>query len=139
MEDCLFCKIIRKEIPSYEIYEDNHVYAFLDIRPVHPGHVLVVPKMHSKGFRDAKPDDLKYVVFAAQKIAEAVMEALKTPAFNLELNDGEVAGQIVPHTHLHVIPRYENDGLKHWPGKDLDKAKGEELARQIREALVEPE
>lgn len=136
MTDCLFCKIVAKEIPSKGVYEDEHVYAFLDIKPVNPGHVLVVPKAHSGGFLDADPEVLKRLVLATKTVAAAVVKALGTDGFNIEENNGAIAGQVIPHLHFHVVPRRPDDGLKHWPGTPYEAGKDEEVAAKIRAALI---
>lgn len=135
MAECLFCKIIAKGIPSRGVYEDDSVYAFLDIKPVNPGHVLVVPKTHSDGFLDADPEVLKGLILATQRVARAVASALGTDGFNLEENNGAIAGQVVPHLHFHVVPRRPDDGLKHWPGTAYETGKDEEIAAKIRAAM----
>lgn len=135
MSDCLFCKIIAKEIPSTSVYEDADTYAFLDIKPVHPGHVLVVPKIHSRGLQDAQEEVLQHLMLTIRKVARAVTIALKIEGFNIEQNNGSVAGQVVPHLHFHIIPRYPNDGLKHWPGKDFQPEEAEKIAGEIRTAV----
>ncbi len=134
--DCLFCKIIRKEIPSTFVYEDENVVAFLDIKPVHPGHVLVVPRQHSDGLQDAEPAVLDAWIRATQKVASAMVEALNLQGFNLEQNNGAVAGQVISHLHLHIVPRYVDDGLKHWPGTPYaSQEEGEAVAEKIRQRL----
>jgi histidine triad (HIT) family protein len=125
MEDCIFCKIIRGEIPSSKVYEDEKTFAFLDISPINIGHTLIVPKKHSKNMLEDGDDDLKACIHAAKKVAKAVVKAVGADGFNLGVNTNEAAGQAVFHTHFHIIPRFSDDGLKHWPGKkaDLDEMK----------------
>lgn len=135
MNDCLFCRIIAREIPSQGVYEDDSVYAFLDINPVNPGHVLVVPKKHSDGFHDADTETLERLIVATQKVALAVMKAMSTDGFNLEENNGAIAGQVIPHLHFHVVPRRPDDGLKHWPGTPYAADEAGTVAKRIREAL----
>ncbi len=135
MSDCLFCKIIEKSIPSTDVYEDENIYAFLDIKPVNPGHTLVVPKKHSEGLHDADPEVLKNLIVVAQKIAKAIIGALQTNGFNLELNNGAMAGQVIPHLHLHIVPRRPNDGLKHWPGTSYEIGQDVEIGKAIKKAL----
>ncbi len=136
MSDCLFCKIIAKEIPSVALYEDDLVYAFLDIHPTNPGHALVVPKKHCVGFLDCAGEMLPDWILATQKIARAMKAGLKLEGLNLIQNEGAVAGQVIPHLHIHIVPRHANDGLRHWPGSSY--ASGEEAARigeRIRVAM----
>ena len=136
MIDCLFCKIIAKEIPSACVYEDDAIVAFLDIHPTQPGHVLVVPRQHSEGFHDATPETLHRLIDATQKIAKAILVAVGSSAFNLEQNNGVIAGQVIPHLHFHIIPRFEGDGLRHWSGKEYAEGEQELVAEQIRKALT---
>jgi histidine triad (HIT) family protein len=131
MQDCIFCKIIKGEIPSFKIYEDNKVFAFLDIAPVNKGHVLVLPKNHSIDFSDMADEDIKAVFVAAKKIANAVMKATGAQGYNLGMNNKKAAGQLVMHSHLHIIPRFNEDGLKHWPGKKYAEGEAEKTKKEI--------
>ncbi|MFZ2804212.1 MAG: HIT family protein [Patescibacteria group bacterium] len=135
MDNCLFCKIVAKEFASTPVYEDDAVYAFLDINPVNPGHTLVVPKIHYSGFIDADEETLSRLISAMQKVARAIVVAFGADGFNLEENNGEIAGQLIPHLHFHVVPRLSDDGLKHWPGKPYAEGEAEVVAEKIREAL----
>ena len=136
MNDCLFCKIAAKEIPSTPVYEDDDVYAFLDIKPVNPGHVLVVPKKHFAGFLDAEPATISLWMQATQKIAHAMKAGLGLDGFNLEENDGAVAGQVIPHLHIHIVPRRADDGLRHWPGQAYASAEDAyAVAEKIRKSF----
>jgi histidine triad (HIT) family protein len=135
MDDCLFCKIIAKHIPSTAVYEDEEFYAFLDINPVNPGHTLIVPKEHSRHLSDATPQTASSLMVVAQKVAKAVCAGMGTDDYNLEMNCGPVAGQVIPHLHLHIIPRKADDGLKHWPGKTYAEGEALAVAQRIREAL----
>ncbi|MEM2131234.1 MAG: HIT family protein [Candidatus Woesearchaeota archaeon] len=114
-QDCIFCKIINKEIKSAIVYEDKDVIAFLDIAPVHKGHTLIVPKKHSDNFILDSEDDLKKVIIIAKKLAKGILKATNADGINLINNCMPAAGQVVMHTHFHLIPRFKNDGLKHWP------------------------
>lgn len=135
-EECIFCKIVKGEIPSYKLYEDDSIISFLDIFPIHPGHALVVPKKHSVDIFDTDEETLRQMISAAKKIAPAVMKGAGADGINLGMNNREAAGQEVPHAHIHVIPRYAEDGLKNW-SKNLfkdDKHKAE-LYEAIKKAL----
>lgn len=136
MIDCLFCKIVTNEIPSSRVYEDDAIVAFLDIHPTQPGHVLVVPRQHSEGFHDATSETLHRLIDATQIVAKAVLLGTGAGAFNLEQNNGVVAGQVIPHLHVHIIPRFEGDGLKHWPGKSYAEGEQELMAEKIRQAIT---
>ena len=114
MNDCIFCKIIDGTIPSIKIYEDEHVYAFMDVAPLTKGHTLLVPKQHVKDLFEMPEDVARNLYAAAPKIANAIKEAFEPKGMNTLNNNGAFAGQSVFHYHLHFIPRYdlEDDGLK---------------------------
>lgn len=109
IEDCVFCKIIRGEIPCSRLYEDDMVLAFLDIAPFNYGHALVIPKDHHHSITTLPSHFHAKIMETACKVAVAQMRALKAEGFNLALNNGRCAGQEVPHVHLHVIPRFVDD------------------------------
>ncbi|MFQ3543787.1 HIT family protein [Halobacillus rhizosphaerae] len=111
--DCIFCKIINGEIPSAKVYEDNEVYAFLDISQVTKGHTLVVPKQHTKNIYEAD-DKLAESLFARiPKIANAIKKTYQPAGMNILNNNEEPAGQSVFHLHIHLLPRYgEQDGFQ---------------------------
>ena len=134
--DCLFCQIINKEKPAHIVYEDDNVIAFLDINPINYGHTLIVPKEHSTNMLDADDHTLQEMIVVTKKIAKAILDSREIyDAFNLELNNGRIAGQIVSHLHWHIIPRREDDGLKHWPAKEYGKGDAEEFAKRIKDNL----
>lgn len=107
--DCLFCKIIAGDIPSHTIYEDDFVYAFLDIYPCSEGHTIVLPKQHFTRFTDMSEKEAASLFSSVNKIAKVVEDALELDAMNIGINNGEIAGQTVPHVHVHIIPRRDND------------------------------
>ncbi len=108
--DCLFCKIAAGEIPSAKVYEDDEVFAFLDIHPLAPGHTVIVPKAHADNILDL-PEDLVGPVFLAVKKITALLEKTLSPCgFTTGINHGRLSGQMVDHLHIHVIPRFEGDG-----------------------------
>lgn len=135
MTDCLFCKIIEGTLPSAKIYENEHVVAFLDINPVHPGHALVVPKRHSTSLFDMPDDDIAHVFHVAKKIAQAVKEATGAGGVNVNMNNDAAAGQVVFHSHIHIVPRFENDGLRLWPGRKYSEGQQAEIQKRIVERL----
>lgn len=116
MTDCLFCKIIAGEIPSTKIYEDDNVLAFLDIRPVNIGHTLVIPKVHHMNLYETPDEDLSHMIAVVKKLSIAIKSALNADGINIEMNNDPVAGQIIFHTHIHIIPRFQGDGFTHWHG-----------------------
>lgn len=107
--DCLFCKIVSGEIPSHRIYEDEFVYAFLDIYPSSEGHAIVLPKKHIPRFTAMEGPEAASLFESVSRVAKAVEKALDVPGMNIGINNGEVAGQSVPHVHVHIVPRREND------------------------------
>lgn len=109
--DCLFCKIVKGEIPCYKIYEDEQVLAFLDIKPATKGHCLIIPKEHAESIFDISEGSLQNVIKAAKKISKKIRDTLQAGGIRLSQSNGKAAGQEVMHFHLHIIPRYENDGL----------------------------
>jgi histidine triad (HIT) family protein len=113
--DCIFCKIASKEIPADVIYENEDVLAFLDIRPISKGHSLLIPKKHSADMLSAEAEDLSALINNVKEVAAGIIRATGAAGFNLGVNTGEAAGQVVFHTHFHIIPRFSGDGLKHWP------------------------
>lgn len=108
-EDCLFCKIIDGEVPSAKVYEDEHVYAFIDIGQVTEGHTLVIPKQHAKDIYDLSSETAKELFSRIPKLAQAVKDAYHPVGLNIVNNNGEFAGQTIYHVHLHLIPRYDNE------------------------------
>lgn len=133
--DCLFCKIVSKEIPAFVVYEDAQVIAFLDIHPVNQGHTLVVPKVHADAITDASPDVLSAMIVVAQKVAKGLM-ATGAEGVNVLQNTGPVAGQVVPHLHIHVIPRRGDDGFRHWQGKDYQEGEIGTVCEQLKSHIV---
>ncbi len=132
MEDTVFAKIIRREIPAHVIFEDEATIAFLDIKPNNKGHTLVVPKKWSRNIFDMDDSDLCTLMKNVKRIAHAVKEALGADGVNIAMNNEPAAGQIVFHSHIHVIPRTEGDDRTH---KDYAPGEAEEIAKKIREAL----
>lgn len=134
----LFDKIIRGEIPSHKVYEDDHVYAFLDIGPQSRGHTLVVPK-ESKAQLDELSDDAAAAIGRVlPRLCRAVMKATGAPAYNILQNNGARAGQSVLHVHFHIIPRFDDDGLAfEWNPLKLQDATAKDLLDRMHHALSE--
>ena len=115
MKDCIFCKIIAGEIPSYKIYEDDKVYAFLDIACDAVGHTLVIPKKHCVNVLDCDKEYLDAVIEAVQKISNHYVSNCGYDGVNVLNASGTSAEQSVFHLHFHIIPRKSGDGLRMWP------------------------
>jgi histidine triad (HIT) family protein len=129
--DCVFCAIAAGEIPSFKIYEDDFVLAFLDINPFSEGHTLVIPKEHYKGLLDVPPQVLTVLLERVQKISSHIAKALACDGFNILQNNGAAAGQTVNHIHFHIVPRMEGSVLSFESGKgDMEKLSA--LASRLR-------
>lgn len=128
---CIFCKIVKKEIPAEIVFEDEKVLAFLDINPVNPGHTLVIPKEHYPMMGDT-PDELISAVYISGK---KIMKAIKK-AFAADFVAVAVVGIDVPHFHAHLIPRYFNDGLANfWPHKKYGEGEMKETGKKIKNQI----
>ncbi|PIP67275.1 MAG: HIT family protein [Parcubacteria group bacterium CG_4_9_14_0_2_um_filter_41_8] len=135
MNDCIFCKIIAGEIPSHKVYEDDEVFAFLDIHPVNLGHTLVIPKEHHKDLLSTPTELAQKLIIAVQKITPAILGAVGSEGFNLGVNNGESAGQVVFHTHVHIMPRFSQDRHALWHGKEMSQDELKEVADKIKSNL----
>lgn len=133
--DCLFCKIVAGEIPAEKVYEDADTLAFLDIKPVNPGHTLVIPKEHYENIFEAPTDAWAKVMETVKKVAHAIQAGLPTNDLNLAMNNGKYSGQVVFHAHVHIMPRHEGDGYELWHGKDYTPGEMKEYAVKIKNAL----
>ena len=134
MENCIFCKILANQIPASIVYKDDLCTAFLDIRPVNAGHMLVIPNEHASFLSGLDPDTGAQMFRVAQRLAAALRSGVvPCDGVNLFLADGEVAGQEVFHVHLHVFPRFVGDSFRLHFGATY----GEQPARESLDALAE--
>ena len=136
MSDCVFCSIVRGETPAYLVLDEAGVVAFLDTRPLFPGHVLVVPGAHHETLADLPAELVPAVFEVVQRMAAAVQAAMGAAGSFVAMNN--IVSQSVPHLHVHVVPRTKGDGLKgfFWPRtKYRDEAHASEVAAAIRTAL----
>ena len=138
MEDCIFCKIIKGEIPSFKVYEDDKAFAFEDISPISLGHTLVVPKRHAQDLWEIPEEDLAGVHLASKKIIQGIKDALNPIGVAcLQLN-GRGVNQVVMHYHLHLIPRASGEPqlpMSSWEVKEWDMEALKETAEKIAEAI----
>ncbi len=132
MSDCLFCKIVEKKIPAEVVYEDEHVLSFLDIKPVNPGHSLVIHKHHHVDILDTPEDDMKSLIVGAKKVAAMLIGSGLADGVNIGMNNKQAANQLILHAHLHVIPRKSNDGLKPWSHKAMTADELKKIAETLR-------
>ncbi len=138
-DDCIFCKIVAGELPAATVYEDDDVIAFMDIGPVIKGHTLVVPKAHSESVADTPDELLAKMIVVVKRIAHAQSVGLAADGVNVTQANGAVAGQVVPHIHFHVIPRFDDDN-HHWNWVSHQYDTGEEMnafADKIKTALAD--
>ncbi len=135
-QTCIFCRIIRGEIPSFQIFEDEHTLAFMDINPANPGHALVIPKTHAETLLTLDEPWLTATTCAAQRVARAVWKAFTPYGLNLVQANGPGAAQSVSHFHWHVLPRSRDDGLAmNWALQPGDREELTTAAARIRAAL----
>ena len=135
-EDCIFCKIAKGEIHSATVYEDSHFTVILDVNPATKGHCLIIPKEHFDNIYDLDGETAGKLFALATCIARAMRDALKCDGLNLVQNNGEIAGQTVNHFHLHLIPRYEGDGLNlNWPQQEISAEQLEEIRQSIKKSI----
>ena len=135
MLDCIFCKIVKKEIPADIVYEDENSLAFLDINPVHVGHVLIIPKEHFTNIYEMRDEIVGDIYKIAKKISCVVKDTMLADGVNIIMNNDKASGQVVFHAHVHVIPRFTNDGLEMWHGRSYEEGEKEATVKKIIQAL----
>lgn len=133
MTDCVFCRIVAGQIPSTRVYEDELTLAFMDIGQVNPGHVLVTVKQHAENLYALDDTQAAAVQRAAMRVARAIRDAFAPHGLSVYQANGKAAGQTVFHYHVHLVPRYEGDGMAlSWPVKNPPRDKLEDYAARIR-------
>ncbi len=139
--ECVFCKIVDKEIPSATIYEDANVMAFLDINPRFKGHALVIPKIHVTMLDELGDEAIAHLFVVVKHVADTLKKNLGARGYNIIINNGRVAGQVVPHLHVHVIPRYEDNkqGLGFEAAFPVDEEAKKQLEELAKKARIEKE
>ena len=134
MEECVFCKIVNGELPSMKVFEDECTMAFMDLAKDVDGHILVIPKKHSKNILDCDYDTLNHVMNTVKKVSNHLVENCGYDGVDLMNANDESAGQTVPHFHIHIIPRKKNDGLGEsgeWPKFLGAKHKIEDMHKKL--------
>ena len=131
MANCIFCSIISKEIPCYKVYEDKDMLAFLDINPHAQGHTVLIPKKHAETVFDLREQEMRSLMQAVRKIMIQLDTKLHPDGFNVGWNHNPAGGQVVPHLHIHILPRYNGDGggSVHSIVNNPGKMKVEEVAK----------
>ena len=122
-------------MPSSKIYEDAYVFAFLSIAPNNEGHTLVIPKTHSENIFEMDDEVVSKIFITTKKLSVAIKKAVKADAINIAMNNGKEAGQVVFHSHVHIIPRYDKDGFVHWKGSEYKEGRAEIIKEQLKNAL----
>ena len=130
--NCVFCAIAEGEIPSFKVYEDDLVLAYLDINPFTTGHTLVIPKAHSSGLLDTPDETLAAIVSRVRKVARHLKESLPCDGFNILQNNGEAAGQTVMHLHFHIVPRCGKASEVSFASHKADMEELKALAERLR-------
>jgi len=133
-ENCIFCKIINGELPSKKVHEDDMSIAFLDISPVHIGHTLVIPKKHFENIYNMPDDTASHLIKIAKRIANALKKS-GADGINITINNDKDAGQVIFHSHIHIIPRFKGDNIPMWPNKKPKEEEMTEIAEKITSAL----
>lgn len=137
MKDCIFCQIVRGDVPCTRVYETEDILAFLDIAPVAKGHTLIIPKKHVVNILDLPEEIAPGFQKALQKVGAGLIKGLEADGFNLGMNNFEAAGQLVMHAHYHLIPRFAGDGLKLWPQKSYDNnSEMQQIAEKVRSGMA---
>lgn len=136
MSNCVFCRIVGKEIPAAVVYEDEQTLAFMDAGQVNPGHVLIAAKGHAENLYELTEDQAGALLRTAARVARAIREAYRPQGLSVYQANGKAAGQTVFHYHMHLVPRHEGDGMAlTWPAKNPPREKLGEYAAAIRTAL----
>ena len=134
--NCIFCKIVNGEAPAEILYQTDRVLAMLDIRPIHFGHTLVIPKAHCADFLSLPEESLLDVMRATQVMSRAIVKAFDLEGFNVFSNNGRIAGQSVFHFHLHIVPRYPGDAVRFAPMlKSYAEGSMTEFGERIRRSI----
>lgn len=136
MENCIFCKIVKGEIPSKKIYENEKILAFLDTNPMSKGHLLIIPKKHFENIYEIEDSYLKGIISVAKIIAESLKKSLNTSGVNILHASGQDAQQSVFHFHIHLVPRYKDDGLDIWPKSDYKELNLDEIKNKIAKEIL---
>ena len=136
MADCVFCKIMAKQIPASVVYEDEHTLAFMDLGQVNPGHVLVALKAHAENMYALDDAQAGAVFRSVARVSRAIRAAFAPQGLSVYQANGKAAGQTVFHLHVHLVPRYDGDGMDlTWPVKNPPRDKLEEYAAKLRASL----
>ena len=137
MNDCLFCNIVKGAIPCEKIYEDERVFGFLYIHPINRGHTLLIPKKHAESIYNMPRKDFQELMGAVHVLAPHIKKAMKADGINIGMNNDRAAGQLVFHAHIHIIPRFADDGHRHWHGTPYKEGEIKSVGETVRKTLKE--
>ena len=136
-ENCVFCRIVAKQIPASIVHEDEHTLAFMDLGQVNPGHVLVAVKAHAENLYELSDAQAGAAFRAARRVAQAIRAVFAPPGLSVYQANGKAAGQTVFHLHVHLVPRHDADGMAlTWPVKNPPRETLEDYATQLRARLA---
>lgn len=134
--ECIFCRIAKGEVPASKVYNSKKFIAFLDIAPGNKGHCLVMPKTHYPTILDVPKKEMGEMSKVVKKISEAVVKSLEPNGLNILMNNMPAAGQVIPHAHIHIMPRFAEDGLKFdWPLRRYEEGEIEQYRKKIKNEL----
>lgn len=135
MVDCIFCKIVKGDIPCYKIFENDKVLAFLDINPINPGHTLVISKKHYETLKDMPPHEWEYLNGIVHDLYQKINKKVEPDGINIVQNNGKIAGQAIPHVHVHIIPRFKGDESHYqvlWKPRKLEEKQMKEMQKRLK-------
>ncbi|MEM4261944.1 MAG: HIT family protein [Candidatus Diapherotrites archaeon] len=136
MQECIFCQIAQKKSTAFIVYENEETMAFLDIFPSNKGHTLIIPKKHYENIEEIPEKQLIEIAKTTKKVSQAIKEATDAQGFNIILNNGKTAGQLIMHLHFHIVPRFENDNLKlTFKSNKAEKEELEETLKKIKQKI----
>ena len=140
MDDCLFCQLSEGKIPAKVVHQDPHTIAFLDIAPRSPGHTMVIPRVHAAVLSELPPEEVEPLFRSVQKVSQILKRSLSPDGLTIGINEGTVSGQAVPHLHVHIMTRFQNDrgGSIHSAVNNPPKETLDEILQRITKGSAQP-
>jgi len=136
---CIFCRIVKGDLPAYKLYEDEHCLVILDVNPIASGHSLIISKEHYPTILDTPVNILAHITQTIQKVIPGILKGTNAEGFNIMQNNGRCASQIVPHLHFHIIPRVTGDNIRfNWLPRSADKSEFEAITVRIKQHIESP-
>ncbi len=135
-KDCVFCKVINNELPSHRIFENKNILVIMDIMPLNDGHLLVMPKTHYETILDIPVDLAGEIMMISKKMARHIQTVLHSEGISMLQNNFQAAGQVIPHFHMHLIPRNSNDGVRlFWSSKEVEPEHLSRLEERLKQVV----